>query len=64
MFWFDRTKRSSCGVAPGCRARPPQIALWDAALPPELTQLSPELARLDEILDDDRFLAPYRRRVQ
>jgi len=44
------------------RETQPQITLWDAALPPELTQLSPELARVDKILDDDRFLAPYRRR--
>lgn len=40
----------------------PQITLWDAALPPELTQLGPELAKVGKILDDDRFLAPYRRR--
>ncbi|MDI6825429.1 MAG: transposase [Bacillota bacterium] len=31
-------------------------------MPLEMRQLSPELAKVDQILDDDRFLAPYRRR--
>jgi len=38
-------------------------SLWEAVLPAELRELPPELARVDRILDDDRFLAPFRRRL-
>ncbi len=38
-------------------------SLWEAVLPVELRVLPPELARVDEILDDDRFLAPFRSRL-
>lgn len=38
-------------------------SLWEAVLPAELRELPPELAKVDEILDDDRFLAPFRSRL-
>jgi transposase, IS5 family len=38
-------------------------SLWEAVLPEELRQLPPELAKVDGILDDDRFLAPFRVRL-
>ncbi|GFN23397.1 hypothetical protein TAMC210_17140 [Thermanaeromonas sp. C210] len=41
------------------RLKDPQLTLWDALLPSDLVQLNPELARVDELLDDDRFMAPF-----
>src|SRR6516225_11907104 len=38
-------------------------SLWESVLPAELRQLPPELARVDAVLDDDRFLAPFRSRL-
>jgi IS5 family transposase len=38
-------------------------SLWEAVLPEELRRLPPELARVDELLDEDRFLEPFRRRL-
>jgi transposase, IS5 family len=38
-------------------------SLWEAVLPAELRELPPELAKVDAILDDDRFLAPFRSRL-
>jgi IS5 family transposase len=38
-------------------------SLWEAVLPEELRELPPELRKVDEILDEDRFLAPFRRRL-
>ena len=38
-------------------------SLWEAVLPEELRQLPAELAKVDAILDDDRFLAPFRARL-
>jgi len=38
-------------------------SLWEAVLPAELRELPPELARVDRILDEDRFLAPFRARL-
>ena len=38
-------------------------SLWEAVLPDELRELPPELRKVDEILDDDRFLAPFRSRL-
>ena len=38
-------------------------SLWEAVLPEELRELPPELARVDELLDGDRFLEPFRRRL-
>src|SRR5216683_527193 len=38
-------------------------SLWEAVLPAELRELPAELAKIDRILDDDRFLAPFRSRL-
>jgi transposase, IS5 family len=38
-------------------------SLWEAVLPEELRQLPPELGKVDAILEDDRFLAPFRVRL-
>jgi IS5 family transposase len=38
-------------------------SLWEAVLPPELRELPAELGKVDAILDDDRFLAPFRSRL-
>jgi transposase, IS5 family len=32
---------------------------WEASLPPELLRLPPELARVDALLDDPAFFAPF-----
>jgi IS5 family transposase len=37
--------------------------IWESVLPAELRELPPELARVDTILDEERFLAPFRRRL-
>ena len=36
-----------------------QPTLWDAILPPELLVLSVELGRVDGLLDDPVFFAPF-----
>ncbi len=38
-------------------------SLWEAVLPAELRELPPELGKVDAILDEDRFLVPFRSRV-
>jgi hypothetical protein len=38
-------------------------SLWESVLPEELRELPPELARVDELLDEDRLLVPFRRRL-
>lgn len=38
--------------------RPP--SLWESVLPPELFQMSEDLAKIDRILSDERFFAPFR----
>src|SRR5213592_58194 len=38
-------------------------SLWEAVLPAELRELPAELGKVDAILDDDRFLAPFRVRL-
>ena len=38
-------------------------SLWEAVLPDELRVLPPELAKVDSLLGEDRFLAPFRRRL-
>lgn len=38
-------------------------SLWEAVLPAELRELPPELGKVDAILEDDRFLAPFRSRL-
>jgi IS5 family transposase len=37
-----------------------QPSLWESVLPPELFEMSEELTRIDRILDDERFFAPFR----
>ena len=39
-------------------------SLWESVLPAELRELPPELAKVDAVLDDDRFLAPFRSRLR
>jgi IS5 family transposase len=39
-----------------------QPSLWDSVLPEGALALSEELARVDALLDDDRFFAPFRER--
>ena len=36
-----------------------QVSLWEAVLPPELLKLPAELSRVDELLDDEVFFAPF-----
>jgi IS5 family transposase len=36
-----------------------QVSLWEAVPPPELLKLPDELARVDELLDDPVFFAPF-----
>jgi IS5 family transposase len=36
-----------------------QVSLWEAVLPPELLKLPDELARIDQLLDDPVFFAPF-----
>src|SRR5439155_2476182 len=45
------------------RERAAGESLWEAVLPAELRELPPELGKVDAILDDDRFLAPFRARL-
>ena len=39
-----------------------QPMMWEAVLPPELFQMNEELTQVDKLLNDDRFLAPFRER--
>lgn len=41
------------------RLRDGQAELFDAVMPTEVRTLSPELTAVDQLLDDDRFLAPF-----
>lgn len=36
-----------------------QPSLWESVLPPELFEMSDELAKVDRLLDDERFFAPF-----
>src|SRR5438876_6485985 len=38
-------------------------SLWESVLPAELRELPAELGKVDAVLDDDRFLAPFRSRL-
>lgn len=38
-------------------------SLWGAVLPEQLRELPPELAMVDELLGQERFLEPFRRRL-
>src|SRR4051795_7681328 len=42
------------------RTRNDQPTLWESILPEELLRLPAELARVDVLLDDERFFAPFR----
>jgi IS5 family transposase len=37
----------------------PQLTIWDTILPPELLKLNDELAKIDTLLDDQSFMAPF-----
>jgi transposase, IS5 family len=39
----------------------PQTTIWELLLPEEAKRLPAELVRIDAYLDDDRFIAPWRR---
>ena len=41
-----------------------QIKLFDSWIPKKFTQLSEELQRIDELLDDDRFYEPIRDKIK
>ena len=41
------------------RLRDEQLTIWDAILPEPLRTLPTELAIIDELLDDERFMEPY-----
>ena len=41
------------------RLRDGQATLWEQLLPEEIQLLAPELAAVDRLLDDPRFLAPF-----
>src|SRR3954452_20277653 len=42
------------------RTRNDQPTLWESVLPPEVLRLPAELARVDALLNDERFFAPFR----
>ena len=41
------------------RTRAPEVSLWEAVLPDQVLRLSEELARVDALLDDPVFFAPF-----
>jgi len=41
------------------RTRAEQVSLWEAVLPAEVLRLPAELARVDALLDDAVFFAPF-----
>ncbi len=41
------------------RTRAVDVSLWEAVLPPEVLRLPDELARVDALLDDPMFFAPF-----
>ncbi len=41
------------------RTRAETVSLWEAGLPPEVLRLPAELARVDALLDDSVFFAPF-----
>src|ERR671923_746265 len=51
------------GGAGMLRERSVGESLWEAVLPAALRELPAELAKVDEVLDDDRFIAPFRSRL-
>jgi IS5 family transposase len=49
-------------VAPMLRLDNEQPSLWESVLPPELFEMNEELTKIDRILDDERFFAPFRQK--
>ena len=47
------------GLRPSFRTVGDQVSLWEAVLPAELLKLPDELARVDGLLDDPVFFAPF-----
>ncbi|MEO8897901.1 MAG: ISNCY family transposase [Candidatus Dormibacter sp.] len=45
------------------RLRDGQGTLWEEFLPPEIRVLSDELTAIDELLDNERFLEPFKKRL-
>lgn len=41
------------------KLRDEQLSLWDSILPDSLRQLPEELAKIDELLDDERLMEPF-----
>ena len=41
------------------RTRAVEVSLWEAVLPPEVLRLPEELARVDALLHDPAFFAPF-----
>ena len=41
------------------RTRAVEVSLWEAVLPEEVLRLPEELARVDALLDDPVFFAPF-----
>jgi hypothetical protein len=41
------------------RTQAEQVSLWEAVLPAEVVRLPEELARVDALLDDPVFFAPF-----
>ena len=41
------------------RTRALEVGLWEAVLPEEVLRLPEELARVDALLDDPAFFAPF-----
>src|SRR5688572_749466 len=41
------------------RTRAPEVSLWEAVLPDQVLRLPEELARVDALLDDPVFVAPF-----
>lgn len=41
------------------RTRAADVSLWEAVLPPEVLRLPEEFARVDALLDDPVFFAPF-----
>jgi len=38
------------------------MSLWESVLPPQLFKLNEELTKVDQLLEDERFFAPFRKR--
>jgi hypothetical protein len=58
-FWVDTSPRRVAVEGGMLRTRNDQPTLWDAIIPPELLELPEQLAKVDRLLDDERFFAPF-----